>query len=89
MYYGSLAGLNKSLSLSVKLEAIEIEVAENNMIKDVKNLYNQGAIFKKELKANPKLKDKGTNFTHPFNCARGSFRNLFYPKSNTRSRIFR
>lgn len=59
IYSGEIKGSQKHVLLNLKIESIEINIAENNMISDIKNLYNQVLLFKKELKKHPKLQKQG------------------------------
>lgn len=45
----------QSINLNFKIEGVELSIAENNMINDIKNLYRQALIFKRELKNQPNL----------------------------------
>ncbi|KAL4465070.1 hypothetical protein ABPG72_009448 [Tetrahymena utriculariae] len=61
IYSGEVKGSKKHILLNLKIDSIEINVNENNMISDIKNLYNQVLLFKKELKKYPKLQKKVLN----------------------------
>ncbi|EAR98069.2 PH domain protein, putative (macronuclear) [Tetrahymena thermophila SB210] len=61
IYSGEVKGSKKHIILNLKIDSIEINVNENNMISDIKNLYNQVLLFKKELKKYPKLQKQVLN----------------------------